>query len=75
MKFTVENNDFGDSYIVRFEDDSYALVNLEMEEVFYDSPEALMSMGYWMDDKMEPVSDEIMSQIQSIIETDCNQPE
>ncbi len=75
MKFTVENNDFGDSYIVRFEDDSYALVNLFTEEVFYDSPEALMSMGFWMDDKMQPVSDEVMSQIESIIENAEDQPE
>ena len=67
MNFTIENFDMGYSYIVRLEDGSCALVNIRDREVFRDEPESLMSMGFWADDNMEPVSEDIRAQIEDIL--------
>ncbi|MBO4899616.1 MAG: hypothetical protein J5509_04940 [Lachnospiraceae bacterium] len=66
-KYEIENYDYGSSYILHFEDDTYALVNIENGQVIEDTPEALMTMGFWADDAMEPVSDEIIARINVII--------
>ena len=66
-KYEIDNFDYGCSYILHFEDDSWAMVNTELETITYDDPESLMTMGFWADDAMEPVSDEIRAKIDSIV--------
>ncbi len=68
MKYTVENNDYGSGYIVHFEDDSYALVNTQTKDMIIDDAASLMSMGFWADDNMKPVSEEEQAEIAKIIE-------
>lgn len=66
-KYVIENNDFEDSYILHFEDDTWAMVNLEYEEITFDDPAALMTMGFWADDRMEPVSAATKKKIDAIV--------
>ncbi|MCR5094889.1 MAG: hypothetical protein K6B72_13055 [Lachnospiraceae bacterium] len=67
-KYEIENNDYGPNYILHFEDDTYAMVNLEVEEVYFDDPADLMHMGFWADDDMEPVSRETRAKIDEILQ-------
>lgn len=66
-KYEIENNDYGSAYILHFEDDTYALVNTETGDCIEDTPESLMTFGFWADDNMEPVSDEIRARIDEIV--------
>ena len=67
MKFTVEDHNGDASFIVRFEDDTYALVDTRNEEVYRDDPDDLMSRGYWIEASEQPVSEEDISRIDKIL--------
>ena len=66
-EYKIVNNDYGANYILEFEDESFAMVNTELGEVFYDEPASLMTMGFWADDHMEPVTEEVKEQIDRIL--------
>ncbi len=66
-KYEIINNDYGSGYILKFEDDTFALVNTETGDMIIDAPDSLMTMGFWADDAMEPVSDEQKLMIDEII--------
>lgn len=66
-KYEIDNHDYGSSYILHFEDDTYMLVNIENGECITDTPESLMTMGLWADDDMEPVSEEIRARIDALV--------
>ena len=71
-KYEIINNDYEDGYILHFEDDTYAMVSLEYEEITFGDPADLMHMGFWADDDMEPVSDEIRQKIDEICENNMS---
>ena len=66
-KYEIINNDYGSAYILKFEDGTFALVNTETGDMIIDTPDSLMTMGFWADDTMEPVSDEQKLMIDEII--------
>lgn len=67
-KYTVCENDYGPGYILHFEDDTYALVNVEAELVRYDSHDALMTMGFWREDGLPEITDELLKKIDAVLE-------
>ena len=66
-KYEIDNYDYGSSYILQFEDDTYALVNIETGDCIADTPESLMTFGFWADDDMQPVSDDTRRKIDEIV--------
>ncbi len=67
MQFTVEDHNMDHSYIVHFEDDTYALVDTFNGDVYRDDPDILMSQGYWVETSEKPISDEELEEIQSVL--------
>ena len=67
MNFTVEDHNMGDSFIVRFEDDTYALVDILYGEIYRDDPDVLMSQGYWVEVEENPITEEQLERITEVI--------
>ena len=68
MQFTVEDHNMGNSYIVHFEDGTYALVDSFNGDVYRDDPDFLMSQGYWVEASEHPVSEEELEEIKALLE-------
>lgn len=66
MKYTIEYNDYGPSYIVKMEADRYIMVNTEIEAVFEESLPILMKFGMWQDQEELP-SQEICQKIDAVL--------
>lgn len=72
MNYTVTDHDMGYSFIVHFEDDTYALVDTRHEEVYRDEAEVLMSQGYWVMVEEQPVSEEDIAKIDEVLKKAAN---
>lgn len=69
MNFKVEISDHAGSYIVRLEDNSCAVVNLDVPDMIErgDDPADLMNRGFWPYDDVEPLTDETLKAIEEIL--------
>ncbi|MCR5155437.1 MAG: hypothetical protein K6C96_01990 [Butyrivibrio sp.] len=69
MKFTVEISDHEGSYVVRLEDGTCAMVNLDFPDTIVrgKDPEELLTRGFWPYDDVEPLTDERLNTIEEIL--------
>lgn len=70
MNFKVEVSDHSGSFIVRLEDGSCAVVNLDCPRYITRGadPAELMNRGFWPYEDVEPLSDETLAAIQKILD-------
>ncbi|MBP3784093.1 MAG: hypothetical protein J6I68_12680 [Butyrivibrio sp.] len=69
MNFKVEVSDHAGSFIVRLEDGTCAVVNLDYPDWLErgSDPADLMNRGFWPYDDVEPLSDETLEAIGKVL--------
>ncbi len=69
MNFKVEISDHAGSYIVRLEDGTCAVVNLDVPDTIVrgDDPAELLNIGFWPYDDVEELSDETLKAIEKVL--------
>ena len=72
MDYKILHNDYGESYILKFKDETYAIVNTEMNILEKGDLGFLMKFGMWNENiKEDDVPQEERNKIAEIVKANC----